>query len=48
MTVYVKLSPNSGHLSITDKFFMTRKCLLFRGFTIKVNIETFFMISLAV
>ena len=33
MTVYVKLPPNSGHLSITDKSFKNRRCPLFRGFT---------------
>ena len=34
MTIYVKLPPNSGHLSIMDKFFKTRRCPLFRGFTV--------------
>ena len=34
MTVYVKLPPNSEHLSITDKFFKTRRCPLFRGFIV--------------
>ena len=34
MTTFFKLPPNSGHLSITDKSFKTRRCLLFRGFTV--------------
>ena len=34
MTISVKLPPNSGHLLITDKFFKTRRCPLFRGFTV--------------
>ena len=38
MTVYVKLSPNSGHPSITDKFFKTRRCPLFRGSTVSKSI----------
>ena len=28
VTIFFKLPPNSGHLSITDKFFMTRSCPL--------------------
>ena len=28
---FFKLPPNSGQLSITDKFFKTRRCLLFTG-----------------
>ena len=34
MTISVKLPPNSGHLLITDKFFKTCRCPLFRGFTV--------------
>ena len=34
MTLYVKLPPNSGHLSITYKFSNTRRCPLFRSFTV--------------
>ena len=34
VTIFVKLPPNSGHLSVTDKFFKTRRCPLFRGFTV--------------
>ena len=34
MTIFFKLPSNSGHLSITDKFFKTRRCPLFRGLTI--------------
>ena len=34
MTIFFKLPPNSGHLSITGKFFKTRRCALFRGFTV--------------
>ena len=34
VTIYFKLPPNSGHLSITDKFFKNRWCPLFRGFTV--------------
>ena len=34
----VKLPPNSGYLSITDKFFKTRRCPLFRGFTVSKSI----------
>ena len=30
------LPPNSGHLSITDKYFETRRCPLFRGFTVLI------------
>ena len=30
VTIFFKLPPNSGHLSITDKFFKTRRCPLFR------------------
>ena len=37
MTVYVKLPPNSGHLSIRDKFIKVRSCTLFRGFTVYKN-----------
>ena len=33
MTIFFKLPPNSGDLPITDKFFKTRRCLLFRAFT---------------
>ena len=31
MTIFFKLPPNSGHLSMTDKLFKTRRCPLFRG-----------------
>ena len=34
VTVFFKLPPNSRHLSITDKFLKTRRCPLFRGFTV--------------
>ena len=34
ITIFAKLSPNSGHLLITDTFFKTRRCPLFRGFTV--------------
>ena len=34
MTIFLKLPPNSGHLSITDKFFETQRYLLFRCFTV--------------
>ena len=34
MTIFFKLPPNSGHLSITDNFFKTRKCPLLRVFTV--------------
>ena len=34
MIIFVKFTPNSGHLSITDKYFKTRRCPLFRGFTV--------------
>ena len=34
MTIFFKLPPNSGHLSITDKSFKTRKYPLFIGFTV--------------
>ena len=34
LTIFVKLSPNSRHLLIKDKFFKTRRCQLFRGFTV--------------
>ena len=37
MTIFFKLPPYAGHLSITDKFFKTRKCPLFRGFTVLSN-----------
>ena len=36
VTIYFKLPPNSGHLSITDKFFKNRWCPLFREFTISI------------
>ena len=32
--IFLKLPPNSGYLSITDYFFKTRRCPLFRGFTV--------------
>ena len=34
MTICFKLPPNSGYLSITDKFVKNSRCLLFRGFTV--------------
>ena len=34
VTIFVNLPPNSGHVSIADKFFKTRRCPLFGGFTI--------------
>ena len=34
VTAFFKLPTNRGHLSITDKFFKTRRCPLFRGFTV--------------
>ena len=33
---FFKIHPNSRHLSITDKFFKTCRCPLFRDFTIYV------------
>ena len=39
VTIFFKLPPNSGRLSITDKFFKTRRCLLFRGFTAVLVLE---------
>ena len=36
VTIFLKLPPNSGHLSITDKFFKTRRCPLIRGITVLV------------
>ena len=39
VTIFFKLPPNSGHLSITDKFFQTRRCPLCRGFTILHSIS---------
>ena len=34
MTIFAKLPSNSGHLLITNNFFKTRRCPLFRGFTV--------------
>ena len=34
VTVFVKLFPGSGYHLITGKFFKTRRCSLFRGFTV--------------
>ena len=34
VTVFFKLPHNSGHLSIADKFLKTRRCSLFRAFTV--------------
>ena len=34
MRIFLKLPPNSRHLSITDKFVKTRRCPLFRGFPV--------------
>ena len=33
-TISVKLPPNKEHLLITEKFFKTLRCPLFRGFTV--------------
>ena len=33
MTIFVKLPPNNGYLLITDKFFKTHRCPLFRDFS---------------
>ena len=38
MTVYVKLPPNSRHLSLKDKFFKTCRCPL-KGFTVIISME---------
>ena len=40
MTVYVKLPPNRGHVSIMGVFFKTRRCLLFRDFTVYLELGT--------
>ena len=37
--ISVKLLPNSGHLLITEKFFKTRRCPLFRGCNILTSPE---------
>ena len=34
MTIFDKLPPNGGQLSVMDNFFKTCKCPLFRGFTV--------------
>ena len=34
MTIFLKLPPNSGNFSITDKLFKTRRCPLLRSFTV--------------
>ena len=34
MTIFLKLPPNSEHLSIKDNFFKTLRCPLLRGFTV--------------
>ena len=39
MFIFFKLLPISGHLSITDNFFKTRRCPQFRGFTVLVAYE---------
>ena len=39
VTIFFELPPNSGHLSITEKFFNIRKCALFRGFTVRTYEE---------
>ena len=41
--IFVKLPPNRGHLSITDKFCKTRRCPLFRGFTVLSSIISFWI-----
>ena len=39
MTIFVKLRLNSGRHLIMDKFFKTRRCPLFRGFTVSLYKE---------
>ena len=34
MTIFLKLPPNSGHVSMTEKIFKTSRCSLFTGFTV--------------
>ena len=34
VAIFAKLPPNSRSLLITDKFFKTHRCPLFRGFTV--------------
>ena len=41
MTIFFKLPPNGGHLSITEKFLKTRRCPLFSGFTVFVLLDFF-------
>ena len=41
--IFVKLLPNSGHLSVTDKFCKTRRCPLFRGFTVLRSMISFWI-----
>ena len=45
MTIFVKLSPNSEHLLIIDKFLKTRRCPLFRGFIKIWTVFTILIIS---
>ena len=39
VTIFFKWSTHNGHLSITEKFFKIRRCLLFRGFTILTRLR---------
>ena len=41
---FVKLPANSRHLLTTDKFFKTRRCPLFRGFTVEKNLNKSFSV----
>ena len=36
VTIFLKLCPNNGHLSIMEKIFKICRCLLFRDFTVLV------------
>ena len=47
MTICDKLPLNSRHLSITDNFFQTRRCPLFRGFTVSLIWQTVLILSLS-
>ena len=46
MAICFKLPPNSEHLSITDKFFKTGRCPLFRVFTVLTLLSQIFSIYL--
>ena len=41
VTISVKLPLNSGHLLITDKFFKTRSCVIFRGLTVHIILQKY-------